>query len=105
MGVRLFFAVLLRESGCFADSFLEFVLRLAQIMEQSSQFSMVIALKVRSESFRPACHADEVFDEMVLTARATVQDAIAFADESPLPDPVDATRDVTGLDLGLGNAR
>jgi pyruvate dehydrogenase E1 component alpha subunit len=48
---------------------------------------------------------DEVFDKMVLGARATVQDAITFADESPLPDPKDATRDVTGLELGLGNAR
>jgi TPP-dependent pyruvate/acetoin dehydrogenase alpha subunit len=48
---------------------------------------------------------DEVFDKMVLEARATVQDAITFADESPLPDPKDATRDVTGLELGLGNAR
>jgi TPP-dependent pyruvate/acetoin dehydrogenase alpha subunit len=48
---------------------------------------------------------DEVFDKMVLEARATVQDAIAFADASPLPDPIEATRDVTGLELGLGNAR
>ena len=36
-----------------------------------------------------------MFDEMVLKARAIVQDAITFADESPLPDPEDATRDVT----------
>jgi TPP-dependent pyruvate/acetoin dehydrogenase alpha subunit len=62
------------------------------------------------QRLRIALHAaggldDEVFDEMVLKARATVQDAIAFADESPLPDPIEATRDVTGLDLGLGNAR
>lgn len=48
---------------------------------------------------------DEVFDKMVLEARATVQDAIAFADASPLPDPIEATRGVTGLELGLGNAR
>lgn len=48
---------------------------------------------------------DEVFDSMVLEARAIVQEAIAFADASPLPDPIEATRDVTGLELGLGNAR
>ena len=48
---------------------------------------------------------DEVFDDMVLMARATVQEAIAFAEASPLPDPIEATRDVTGLELGLGNAR
>ena len=48
---------------------------------------------------------DEVFDELVLRARAIVEDAVTFADESPLPDPMDATHDVTGLDLGLGNAR
>jgi TPP-dependent pyruvate/acetoin dehydrogenase alpha subunit len=47
----------------------------------------------------------EMFDEMVQKARATVQDAITFADESPLPDPADATRDVTATDLRLGNAR
>jgi TPP-dependent pyruvate/acetoin dehydrogenase alpha subunit len=49
--------------------------------------------------------AQAMREEMVLKARATVQDAIAFADESPLPDPADATRDVTALELGLGNAR
>jgi pyruvate dehydrogenase E1 component alpha subunit len=48
---------------------------------------------------------DDAFDAMVLEARATVADAIAFADASPLPDPFEATRDVTGLELGLGNAR
>lgn len=48
---------------------------------------------------------DDAFDAMVLEARATVADAIAFADASPLPDPIEATRDVTGLELGLGNVR
>ncbi len=50
----------------------------------------------------PPAHASR---EMRRTGGATVQDAVAFADESPLPDPISATRDVTGLELGLGNAR
>jgi pyruvate dehydrogenase E1 component alpha subunit len=49
--------------------------------------------------------ADESFDQMAQNARETVQDAIAFADESPFPDPSEATRDVTAVDLGLGNVR
>jgi TPP-dependent pyruvate/acetoin dehydrogenase alpha subunit len=48
---------------------------------------------------------DEAFDEMAHNAREIVQDAIAFADESPFPDPSEATRDVTAVELGLGNAR
>ncbi len=48
---------------------------------------------------------DAGYDDSVATARATVQDAIAFADASPLPDPGDATRDVTAIELGLGNVR
>lgn len=48
---------------------------------------------------------EEAFDGMVHKARATVQDAIAFADESPFPDPIEATQEVTGLELGLGNER
>lgn len=66
MGVRLFLPVLLCESGRFADSLLEFVLRLPQVMEQSSQFSMVLALKVRRDPFRPARHADEMFYERLI---------------------------------------
>jgi pyruvate dehydrogenase E1 component alpha subunit len=45
------------------------------------------------------------FEGMLKTARATVQDAIDFAEKSPFPDPGTATRDVTSVDLGLGNAR
>jgi TPP-dependent pyruvate/acetoin dehydrogenase alpha subunit len=61
------------------------------------------------QRLRIALHAagalkDETFEEFVRTARETVQDSIAFADESPLPDPIEATRDVTAVDLGLGNA-
>ncbi len=47
---------------------------------------------------------DAAFQQMLEDVQAEVQDAIAFADASPLPDPADATRDVTALDLGLGNA-
>jgi TPP-dependent pyruvate/acetoin dehydrogenase alpha subunit len=47
----------------------------------------------------------DAFEADVRSARETVQDAIAFADESPFPDPAEATRDVTAMDLGLGNAR
>ena len=32
-----------------------------------------------------------------------VDASVAFAEASPLPDPADATRQVTGLDLGMGN--
>ena len=60
------------------------------------------------QRLRIALHAagalpDEAFDRMVIDARATVEDAITFADESPLPDLLDATRDVTAVELGLGN--
>jgi len=48
---------------------------------------------------------DGGFEAMLAGVKAEVQDAIDFADASPLPDPRDATRDVTALDLGLGNAR
>ena len=48
---------------------------------------------------------DDAFDELVRTSRETVQDAIAFAEGSPLPDPIEATREVTAVELGLGNAR
>jgi pyruvate dehydrogenase E1 component alpha subunit len=61
--------------------------------------------RLRITLHRAGSLEDEVFDDMALKARATVQEAIAFADESPLPDPTEATRDVTGLELGLGNAR
>jgi pyruvate dehydrogenase E1 component alpha subunit len=47
---------------------------------------------------------DDTFEDFVRAARDTVQDAIAFAEESPLPDAIEATRDVTAVDLGLGNA-
>jgi TPP-dependent pyruvate/acetoin dehydrogenase alpha subunit len=47
----------------------------------------------------------DAVEEMVRTAQDTVQDAIAFAEASPLPDAAEATRDVTALELGLGNAR
>lgn len=47
----------------------------------------------------------DMFEGMVRTARETIQDAIAFAEESPLPDPAEATRDVTAVELGLGNSR
>lgn len=62
------------------------------------------------QRLRIALHAgghleDAAFDAMVLEARSVVEDSIAFADASPLPDPLSATRDVTGLELGLGNAR
>ncbi len=61
--------------------------------------------RLRQSLQRAGSLEEEGFDDMVNTARATVDEAIAFADASPLPDPVDATRDVTGLELGLGNAR
>jgi len=48
---------------------------------------------------------DAGFQQMLEEVQARVQDAIEFADSSPLPDPADATRDVTALDLGLGNVR
>jgi pyruvate dehydrogenase E1 component alpha subunit len=62
------------------------------------------------QRLRIALHAargleDEEFDHLVADARAVVQEAIAYADESPLPDPMDATRDVTGLELGLESGR
>jgi pyruvate dehydrogenase E1 component alpha subunit len=47
----------------------------------------------------------DAFEALVGTARATVQDAITFAEESPPPEPIEATRDVTAMELGLGNAR
>jgi pyruvate dehydrogenase E1 component alpha subunit len=37
------------------------------------------------------------YDELVTNARAVVQDAIRFAESSPLPDPATATHGVTGL--------
>jgi TPP-dependent pyruvate/acetoin dehydrogenase alpha subunit len=62
------------------------------------------------QRLRIALHAvggleDEAFDEIANNAREIVQDAIAFADESPLPNPIEATRDVTAVELGLGNVR
>jgi len=64
MGMRLLVAMvfLLASLDCDHPRF-EAFLCLSQIMEQSGQFSMILALKVRSEFFRPARHADEVFDE------------------------------------------
>jgi TPP-dependent pyruvate/acetoin dehydrogenase alpha subunit len=46
----------------------------------------------------------DAFDGMVETARDTVKDAIGFAEDSPFPDSSDATREVTSLELGLGNS-
>jgi TPP-dependent pyruvate/acetoin dehydrogenase alpha subunit len=43
------------------------------------------------------------FEAFLASVQAQVEDAIAFAEESPLPDPLDATRQVTAMDLGLGN--
>jgi TPP-dependent pyruvate/acetoin dehydrogenase alpha subunit len=62
------------------------------------------------QRLRIALHAvggleDEAFDEIANNAREIVQEAIAFADESPFPDPIEATRDVTAVELGLGNER
>jgi pyruvate dehydrogenase E1 component alpha subunit len=61
--------------------------------------------RLRQALHRAGGLEDAAFDGMVLKARETVADAIAFADASPLPDPIEATRDVTGHELGLGNAR
>jgi TPP-dependent pyruvate/acetoin dehydrogenase alpha subunit len=41
------------------------------------------------------------FDGMVETARATVNDAIQFAEQSPWPDPARALDNVTGLAMQL----
>lgn len=60
------------------------------------------------QRLRLALHATGSLDEagfatLVSNAQATVRDAIEFADASPLPDPIDAARDVTAQELGLGN--
>lgn len=61
--------------------------------------------RLRQALHRAGSLEDAAFDSLVLKARETVSEAIAFAEASPLPDPIEATRDVTGLELGLGNAR
>lgn len=45
---------------------------------------------------------DDAFERLVATARETVAEAIRFADESPMPDPLEATRGVTAIELGVG---
>jgi hypothetical protein len=61
--VRLFFAVLRRESGCLADSFLEFRFRLPQVMEQAGKACVWFALERCGKGFRPAGHASKVCDK------------------------------------------
>ena len=46
---------------------------------------------------------DAAFTALVSGVRAEIDAAVAFAEASPPPDPDDATRDVTALDVGLGN--
>lgn len=43
--------------------------------------------------------AEEEHEALVADVTGEVDEAIAFAEESPLPDPSEATRGVTGLDL------
>jgi TPP-dependent pyruvate/acetoin dehydrogenase alpha subunit len=46
---------------------------------------------------------EEAFSALVGEVRAQIDAAVAFAEASPDPDPDDATRDVTAMDLRLGN--
>ncbi len=46
---------------------------------------------------------EDAFDALVMSVRQEVDEAVAFAEASPEPDPLDATRQVTALDLGMGN--
>jgi hypothetical protein len=46
-----------------ADSLLELLLGLAQVMEQARQLSVILPLEASSELFRPARHTQEVFNQ------------------------------------------
>jgi TPP-dependent pyruvate/acetoin dehydrogenase alpha subunit len=50
---------------------------------------------------REAMLTESDFDGLQAAARASLDDAISFAEESPWPDRSAAIRDVTGLELGM----
>jgi hypothetical protein len=49
-----------------ADSLLELLLGLAQVMEQARQLCVVFPLETSSELFRPAGHTQEMFNERLV---------------------------------------